>query len=357
MATLSPLRVSYYAHHVGTGHLRNAQRLTILPDVELQVASTGEQNKALLRGPIEYVPLAADDAPGQHPGKMSRDDILHYAPIGSKIQQRFSSLNRAWTEFSPDLIMVDVSVEVAIFARLSGYPVALRRMPGNRQDQAHQLAYKVSDSLFAYYPAALEDREHSSQFGSKSHYLGVPEPLRRTVHGSEHMGRRIVVQTSLASAIPLIWLVEAAKSSPLWSWEVVGSVSEDPGMLLPANLSLHGIVGHPSNIMEGATLLITSTGHNAVATAAALRRPVLLIPEERPHEEQKSFARTLEAAGVPMHPSWTEPTDWPRLLEWAAASDASSLAKALFVPRDEFAARLRTMVTTTIKEAQATTES
>ena len=128
-------RVAYYAHHLGTGHLRHARRLAELGAVELQVASTGERREELLSGYLDYVALPPDTGPGQSGGKMRAGAPLHDAPVGPGIQQRFATLNRAWARFAPDVVMVDVSVEVALFARLSGYPVAVRRMHGDRPDR------------------------------------------------------------------------------------------------------------------------------------------------------------------------------------------------------------------------------
>ena len=350
---MSRIRVAYYAHHLGTGHMRNAQKLAGMPGLEVQVASTGKRNTSLLPGPLQYVPLPADDSPGQARGKMRSDDDLHYAPVGPLIRERFAALNQAWHNFSPDVVMVDVSTEVALFARLSGYPVALRRMPGTREDPAHELGYRVTDALFAYYPAALESPVHEEMFGSKSHHLGMLEPRGASRSLRKRWTRRVVVQTSLASSIALEDLVAAASASPAWHWEVVGSVGGNDNMVLPANLHLRGVVPNPGMIMGDASLIISSAGHNAVAAAAAARRPTLLVPEERPHDEQREFAKQLETVGIPMVQSWTTPVHWQSMLTHAAGMAPDALAQALFVTREEFTAALHTMISSCMETAQA----
>lgn len=348
-------KVSYYAHHHGTGHLRHAQRVAELGGMELQVASTGERRHDLLSGNIEYVALPADSGPLQKPGKMRAGDFLHYAPVGLGIQQRFAILNRAWARFAPDVIMVDVSVEVALFARLSGYPVAFRRMPGNRRDRAHRLAYEGSDGIFGYFPAALEDNVHLREFGDKSHYLGVPGtmPAPMAPRAARSGPRRVVVQTSLASSIPQRQLADAARASSGWQWEVAGAVDED-GTPLPPNLRLHGVLPDPGRTMSEADLVISSAGHNAVAAAAASGRPVLLVPEDRPHGEQLHFARALEqAAGVPLLESWETPVEWPDLLERAVGMDPRLLGSVLFVTPTRFSAALETMLAACLETAGA----
>lgn len=195
--------------------------------------------------------------------------------------------------------MVDVSVEVALFARLSGYPVAFRQMPGNRQDHAHQLAYALSDALFGYFPASLEDPEHLEAFGHKSHYLAVPQPKMDPFLQTRSTGSRrsVVVQTSLAASIPVRYLATAAASSPGWQWDVVGSV-DGTGSRLPENMRLHGVLPDPGPMLRNADVVISSAGHNAVVAAAESGKPVLLIPEARPHDEQLHFARALNRSAI-----------------------------------------------------------
>ena len=352
-------KVAYYAHHFGTGHLRHAQRLAQLEGIELQVASTGARRHDLVPAVRDYVALEPDAGPAQDPGKMRPGDHLHYAPVGQGIQRRFTALNRAWARFTPDVVMVDVSVEVALFARLSGYPVAFRRMPGDRQDQAHRLAYAISDGLFGYFPEALEDPAHLAAYSGKSHYLPVPGTLHAAVAaapGSRRGSgsrRRVVVQTSLASAIPLRHLAAAAAGSRNWTWEVAGAVERD-GTPLPKNLALLGVVPDPARAMRGADVLVSSAGHNAVAAAAACNRPVLLVPEERPHGEQLHFARALErAAGIPMLESWAAAADWPALLQRTAGSAPGALAACLFGTQEAFTAGIDALLAACVHGARS----
>lgn len=339
-------RVSYYAHHFGTGHLRHAQKVAASELFDLQVTSTGPRNGSLLTGALEYVALDPDVGSGEPEADSGIDAYLHYAPTGELIQQRFAQLNHAWRQFKPDVVMVDVSVEVALFARLSGYRVAFRRMPGHRNDKAHQLAYELADALFAYYPAELEDPKHLDSFGYKSHYLAVAEAQANTIASPLGQGgkRKVVVQTSLASAISLELVVRAANDSPDWNWEIVGSVESSP-TALPPNVLLHGVVADPLPILRSADVIISSAGHNAVVAAASCHRPVLLVPEERPFAEQRAFAQTLQRnAGVEMLESWRATAQWQPLLARISQGDPEALGKALFVAPADFERKLLDLV-------------
>ncbi|WP_315913540.1 hypothetical protein [Arthrobacter sp. lap29] len=350
-------KVSYYAHHFGTGHLRHAQKIAASNLFDLQVTSTGPRNNALLKGNLEYVSLVPDVIAAIPEPALPPGSFLHYAPTGELIQQRFAELNRAWKQFAPDVVMVDVSVEVALFARLSGYRVAFRRMPGNRNDPAHQLAYSLADTIFGYFPVSLEDPTHLEKFGYKTHYLSVAEPKDSSFspgHDTSYTPgqQKVVVQTSLASAIPLEHLARAAAASPEWDWDVVGSVEAD-ATPLPSNLRLHGILSDPIPIMRSATVIISSAGHNAVVAAANCHRPVLLVPEDRPYAEQLTFAVALhKRAGLEMVENWSTSVNWPRILEQAAISDPHALAKTLFIQPANFNERLLDLLHATATDAQ-----
>ncbi len=61
----------------------------------------------------------------------------------------------AWiADTRPDALVVDVSVEVALLARLHGVPVLTLAQPGRRRDSAHTLGYAVSEQILAPWPKA-----------------------------------------------------------------------------------------------------------------------------------------------------------------------------------------------------------
>ena len=52
-------------------------------------------------------------------------------------------------ETRPVAIVVDVSVEVALFVRLLGVPVIVMAMPGERIDGPHALVHQIADHIIA----------------------------------------------------------------------------------------------------------------------------------------------------------------------------------------------------------------
>ena len=69
------------------------------------------------------------------------------------LRDRMATLSAWIGDIRPDAIVVDVSVEVALLARLHGVPVLTMAQPGRRRDPAHTLGYAISEQVLAPWPA------------------------------------------------------------------------------------------------------------------------------------------------------------------------------------------------------------
>ena len=146
-------RVLYYAHQHGAGHLRHAAGLASTGAFDVTVVTAHPRAAALLPADVPVIPLPSDLVPGHEQPARSP---LHWSPVGPEIRARFDALHAAAQRVDPDVCVVDVSVEAALFLRLAGWPVLHRRMHGERTDPAHALVYAEADGLFAHYAAELE---------------------------------------------------------------------------------------------------------------------------------------------------------------------------------------------------------
>ncbi len=59
--------------------------------------------------------------------------------------------------------------------------------------------------------------------------------------------------------------------------------------------------------IRDAAVVVTHAGQNAVAEVAAARRPVVVVPQQRPHDEQRTTARVLASGEWPA----VVLDDWP----------------------------------------------
>jgi hypothetical protein len=320
--------IGYYIHHRGAGHLQMARCIA----AEIRDDVTGLSSLAKPGGwPGSWVQLPRDDT-NVRPVQPTADGVLHWAPLGDPgLCGRMAAIARWIGQAVPSAVMVDVSVEVSLLARLMGVPVVTMVLPGEREDSAHALGYALSQTLIAPWPAAMPgmlalDREGRAakicHVGAFSRFDGRPVPPRA---GQPDDRRHVLVlQGRGGSAIVEHDLRAAARSTPGWQWTVLGGTGnwdEDPW---PA-LCQAGVV-------------VTHAGLNALAEVAAARKPAVVIPQARPHGEQDATARALASAGlaVVVH-GWPAAACWPAVLRaalriggarWRSWSPGTAAARA-----------------------------
>jgi hypothetical protein len=286
-------RIGIYVHHHGAGHAARAGAIgRALRDRGAAVTYLSSLPAERL-GPGESVllPLDTDRRPEGALGETPEE--LHFAPLGSAgLATRMAAI-AAWVERRrPHLMLVDVSVEVAMLARLCGVPFAYLRQSGERDDPPHQLAYRWAAGLLAPYPKWLEPagtpaeiRERSCQVGAVTRFDGGtrPRPGGRP--------RRALV---LGECGPLA--AEIADAAP--GWQILG----------PREVDLE--------LLARCAVVVAPAGANAVAEAAFARCGLVCMPQPRPFGEQVARGMDLErhdAAVVLAEPP--APERWPTLLE------------------------------------------
>ncbi|QGA07532.1 hypothetical protein [Nocardioides sp. dk884] len=141
--------IGYYVHHQGRGHLHRALAVQQALDEPVTVLSslappTGH--------PGDWVHLDRDDL-GIEPREPTAGGRLHWVPVGDDgLAARMQQLSAWLATARPRLLVSDVSVEVALLARLHGVPVVGVVLPGRRDDAAHLLGFDVADRLVAMWP-------------------------------------------------------------------------------------------------------------------------------------------------------------------------------------------------------------
>ena len=128
--------IGYYVHHVGAGHLHRARAVAAGWRPRSPVSPR-------CRGPrlarATWVRLVRDDyAPD--PCDPTARGRLHWVPERRRrpAPPDGRACRRGSTTARPDVLVSDVSVEVALLARLHGVPVVSVVLPGRRGDRAHR---------------------------------------------------------------------------------------------------------------------------------------------------------------------------------------------------------------------------
>jgi hypothetical protein len=336
--------IAYYVHHQGSGHVRRAAAVAAALDAPVLGLSS---RPAPPDWPGAWLTLP-DDADGVAP---ERDDVtagstLHWVPRRHPgLRARMARISAALAEHEVRLLVSDVSVEVALLARLHGVPVVVVAQPGRRTDRAHRTAYDLAEAIIAPWPRRpapdwpepwLAKTVH---VGALSRYDDRPTPPP----GADR--RVLVLWGSGGLAVTAADLHAAAAATPGWTWDVAGPAR--PGESTgggPPNLCHHGWLADPWPLLSTAGVVVTHAGQNALAEVAAARRSAVVIPQPRPFDEQRDTAAALIRARLGVVAStWPAPQRWPGIIDrarsrggagWAAWSTGAGADRAAALLRD-----------------------
>lgn len=313
--------IGWYIHHQGAGHLQRARAVAGALPRPCTILGT-------LAG-FDTAGLDVVDLPDDRPlgaaafdgrdGEAERPQALHYAPLNHPgIRARMARI-AAWAERTdPALLVVDVSVEVALLARLLSVPTLVVRLVGTRTDRPHLEAFRSATRLLAPFPAALDGSSVPDWVRAKTLYAGfLGAPAQGLTEGSRDI---VVVFGRGGTGGSLADLAAAARAVPDRPWHVLGPVSGSGEM--PDNLHLHGWVPDVEARVAQAALLVGGGGDGVVALAAAQAKRFLCLAEERAYGEQTEKAEALARLGAAIvHPGWPPASAWPGLIRDGLALD------------------------------------
>jgi len=210
-------------------------------------------------------------------------------------------------------------------------------LPGRRADPAHLLGFGVSSVLLAAWPEAARDMlpglpssvaGRVRPVGAISRF-GVPAPTRRRPGPA-----RVTVLLGRGGGAPSPEILDAAqRQSPSWAWTILGGE--------------HGWLTDPLPALLDADVVVCQAGQNSIAEVAAVRRPAVLVPADRPHDEQRVTGRALAAGPWPVvvedefpRTGWGERLDAVRRLDgtswsgWCDGRGAERAAQVLAAQHD-----------------------
>jgi len=257
--------------------------------------------------------------------KLPRDDLservteptahgaLHWAPHhDSGYQARMETLARWVAEAKPAAIVTDVSVEIAVFARLLGVPVIVVALPGKRFDAPHALVHRLADHIIAAWPQELHTPAWLRPFADKTTYVGGV---------SRFDGQSCSPDGANIAASPRVLILTGA-SDP-FAASVDECAAACPGTTWTAIGGTDGCwVDDPWQQICASDVVVAHAGQSAIADVAAARRRAVVIPLPRPYDEQAATAEVLRRhrlATVARH--WPDARAWPGLISQALASD------------------------------------
>lgn len=305
------MRIGWYVHHHGSGHLNRMSVVRRHLDA-VAVLST-------LADPADghaWVQLARDD--DGETSDASAGGSLHWAPLRHTGLRARAAAVSAWIEQAqPAAMVVDVSTEIAVLARLHGVPVVLVAQRGIRHDAAHALAYAQASAIAAPWTAATHlpgegpPERRLSFTGALSRFDEVPPPAPAQPDGDV-----LVLVGSGGHALRAEDLLAAAQATPDRHWHVAGALRTAGA----TNVTDHGPAASVLDLLRACSVVVGTAGSNIVAEVAATRRPFVCLPQSRPFREQARQAEALRRLGVAtVRTRPPSPSDWPALLADAEA--------------------------------------
>jgi hypothetical protein len=228
--------IGYYIHHHGHGHRQRAIAIgQSLDDVMLM--GTGLAGRT---GNLPFLDLPDDRLDASFAGidHADRPASLHYAPLDHEgIRQRIRRMAGWIAEARPRLMVVDVSAEVAMLARLASVPTVYVRLSGKRLDPAHLDAFRGATGLLAPFHEAMDDDDIPIWIREKTfHAPGIIQSDRHYAPGGDSTVL-VVVGRGGGISDGERWAA-AARATPAWRWRVIGPCTMPCDM--PDNLELRG---------------------------------------------------------------------------------------------------------------------
>ena len=302
--------IGYYAHHQGLGHLQRMRAIARHLDMPMAVLSSLAAPETFEQ---EWVPLPMDNCePTDDP---TAKGTLHWVPRhNAGLRRRMAGIADWINANDPDLVVVDVSVEVALLCRLMGVPTVVVAMRGDRSDRAHRTAYDSAEALLAPWSTEFAEESWPKSWRDKTFHTGAISRFadRPPTFAPGHAGppRALVLWGAGGDGRPTDRIDAAIAATPGWDWRVA-AVGQDVWDLL-----------------SWADVVVTHGGQGAIAEVAAARRPAVMIAEPRPHGEQSATVRVLADAGLAVGlQSWPDAAQWPGLLQSALAHGGDQWAR------------------------------
>jgi hypothetical protein len=345
MDPITPARrpsLCFYVHHHGAGHVMRAISIArTLPGIP--IVFMGSNLKP-------YLHLIPEDISCVHlPKDIPEEDervwpaealsFLHYAPLGLRGQrERTAMITQTLSGPGPMVLIVDVSVEVTLLARLCGVPTIVIRQHGDRNDLAHLQAYESAALLIAPFSKAMEPpsampsvNEKTLYAGGFSKYSGIK--VNPVIAEKSHQVAILLGEggTSVHSAF-IKHLAEVCKD---YQFQVIGMAKPADEAVHPG-VTWHGKLPDPAPVLQECAIVIGNAGHNTVMELADLNKRFICIPEDRPFNEQRQKAEllALNSNAVVIYPEEMDRVDWQSVLDrlqaekarWNQVTDPQALA-------------------------------
>lgn len=289
--------IGYYAHSHGSGHCNYANIFAKIFGKSLTVFT--DRGHAFDSG-TEVVMLENEDPDGS---EYDRDTFpepraLHYAPVNiTKITRRNRVILENVLSRNISLMIIDVSVEIAMLARVSSIPYAYVRLMGDRDDIAHLNAFEGASFLLAYFPREMESSKTPLWIVDKTVYLGF---LSKYMFGEITTERPEEFKTIENPVLLYLTGFGGSRSldfgNLLNSYDIFAIGPQHTGEKKSGAVQL-GVVDSTRRFLEHADIIVAACGSNTTSEILSLGKRFVAVAEKRQYREQELMAENLDRLG------------------------------------------------------------
>lgn len=285
------MRILYYVHHHGLGHIHRAKKLVkLLPEeAELHLLYCYDHIKEQLEDiffQTHKLPTKWSDTDEQN--RCTNEGFTNI-PANDKALQRGRIFTNILSDYEIDVFLSDHSLELTIQASLLGVKTVMSYQHGEYEINTYEyFAYKCADLLYAPFP---DLGEAPREFARKMLYLGfLADRDMNTGEINDHVISVVLNDSDESKSIlKKLSCIEDKK------FEVFG-VNKTLREENHRNIIFRGFVPKLAQSMQG-THVICRGGNNTLGEMLLAGKKILAFPEEKPFREQYVKCRLLKKAG------------------------------------------------------------
>lgn len=281
----------YFVHAHGNGHKATFSLLYLELSLVFNVIGVST-NKGVSQYLNQFENLEILELPPKYPDNYAIPEhtfskAFEVTPYATEPASRAEALAKAIQSYHPKAFYCDGVPELAIMVRGMGVPVVLVRLPGNVMiDPTQNFAYELADQIIAHFPAVLEQKDY--KYSAKTYYSGYLSKYASQLNTEKRLDcKTITVLLGFDNYSEAV--LKNITANKQWKYTIIGNKYN-------YNLGEHCTqLGKVKNISEHilGNIVISAAGQNTVAELLSLGKCLILLPEQRPYDEQSVHASSL----------------------------------------------------------------
>jgi UDP-N-acetylglucosamine:LPS N-acetylglucosamine transferase len=289
--------IFYFVHAHGNGHRATFNMLYPALSAYFKVIAV-TTNKEITRYLYEKHDIQVLELPTKYPlgykiPEHTFSKSFEVTPYATEPAGRAKALAEAIERYKPKALYCDGVPELAIMVRGMGVPVVLVHLPGNiMKDPTQVFAHELADHIVAHFPSFLEQANY--QFASKTYYSGYLSKYSGLRLKESNQSNTNNVTILLGYDNYDISVLENITTDKNTQFTIIGNkriydLDKNCRQLGPVEDISEAIVGD---------VVISAAGQNTISELLSLGKRLVLLPEQRPYDEQEVHANVLANKNV-----------------------------------------------------------